>query len=328
MRDKVSLPELQKLKAKIRKWCGKDLCAVFPYITDLHSALETIDPLNSQKRETLSDILLLNRAAEELDADFCADLGDVGIDVPVKTPEELEVLATRCLEYHKSGTVRPVLFACGNHDVKKGYTPEYWGKEFRKINAGCSGITYASAGGEYGFYDLPGKNLRVFWLNCSAVPGHYTFEQCDFVEKHLSDLASGWCAAIIQHVCLHDAGRWQGTRPTPEVFVRLHNICAGFISRGGAFAGFFTGDSHFNTFAVSDKVSYYVSQGYGGISPAESPAHAKRSGVISPELGWADSFDSGVDCLIDVVAVNTTRRKAAVFRLGAGGEVFDIFWEF
>ncbi|MBO5990141.1 MAG: hypothetical protein J6R00_00650 [Lentisphaeria bacterium] len=327
MRDKISPRELQQLKAKVRNWCGSDLCTVFPYITDLHSALETVDPLNSQKRETISDILLLNRIAETLDADFCADLGDTGIDVPVKTPEELEMLTSRCLEYHKSCAVRPVLFACGNHDVKKGYTPEFWGNEFRKINSGCSGMTCASSG-EYGFYDPAGKNLRIFWLNCNPVPGHYTFEQCDFVEKHLSDLPSGWCAAIIQHVCLHDAGRWQGTRPTPEVYTRMHNICASFVSNGGAFAGFFTGDSHFNTFACADGVSYYVSQGYGGISPNERPAHAKRSNVLSPALGWEDSFDSSKEFLIDVVAINTAKRKAAVFRAGAGGDDFNTFWEF
>ena len=327
MAEKLSSEQLALLKAKLEKWCSTDVCAIFSYITDLHSGLATTDPLNSQKRETLSDILLLNRIAEAVNADFCANLGDVGIDVPLKEEDEMRLLASKCLEYHKCGKVRPVIFASGNHDCKKGYTPEFWAEEFRKINDGCPNMVYASAG-EYGFFDLPEKKLRLFWLNCYNIPEHYSDEQCDFITANLPAPEESWCTAVVQHICLHQTGRWKKNRPVPDVYLRLHRIFADYVDAGGIFAGFFTGDSHFNTFACTDKVNYYVSQGYGGIGPHERPDHAKRSEVLSPQLGWGDSFDSSTDFLVEVVAINPSKRKAAVFRAGAGGEDFDCSWSF
>ncbi len=327
MIDKLPQERLTAVINKLENWCGDDACIVFPYITDLHSALENVDTVNSQKRETISDILLLNRVAGAAGADFCANLGDVGIDVPVKEEQELKELVTKCLEYHTASPVRPVLFAVGNHDVKKGFTPAFWGKEFRKINGGCSGMVYA-CDGEYGFYDIPEKKSRIFWLNCNPVPGHYTEEQALFIEKHLADLPQEWCVITLQHICLHNRGRWMKYRPVPEIYGRLHNVFAAFVKNGGIFAGFFTGDSHFCTTACDDGVNYCVSQGYGGIGPNERPPHAERSDVFSPEKGFPDSFDSGKECLIELVAVNPAKRKTAVFRIGAGESTFDRFMEF
>ena len=65
-------PYIDSAYQRFLQWKGSDMCVVFPIITDLHSALDTVDCLNSQKRETLSHILIMNRAAKKFNADFTA----------------------------------------------------------------------------------------------------------------------------------------------------------------------------------------------------------------------------------------------------------------
>ena len=143
-------------------------------------------------------------------------------------------------------------------------------------------------------------------------------------------MPSGWCALILQHICIIRKGRWQKGQfiPLPENFVKLHEIFASFVKSGGRIAGVFSGDSHFTLFENVDGVNYYSSQGYGGIGPSEAPEHALKVHEFSPALGRGDSFNSSRTCLIDVVAVKPEKREFAVFRIGAGDREFDLLGNF
>ena len=49
-------------------------------------------------------------------------------------------------------------------------TTAFWGAWLRKINRGKTEFTTGDDG-SYGFYDIPGKPCRVFFLNTSDDPG-------------------------------------------------------------------------------------------------------------------------------------------------------------
>ena len=310
--------------SRFEKWKADDDCVVFPMITDLHSALVTEDALNGQRRDTLSHIRILNAAAERFSADFTANLGDFGVDVPVKDPLNIEQLCSRLFEYHASSKVKPVLYAPGNHDITRGVAPESLHRGFQEINTGCN--IFSPAGKLYGYYDIPAKKCRVFYLFCNETADYYSDEQFAFIEANLISMPSGWSAAFIQHKCILRRGRWQHDQfdPLPENFVKLHELFAKFVRNGGKIAGVFSGDSHFNLFEKADGINYHSSQGYGGIGPSEAPAHALLFHEFCPALNRTDTFNAATCCLIDVAAVKTQKQEIAVFRIGAGDKEFDI----
>lgn len=315
---------IESAYSRFEKWKADDDCVVFPIITDLHSALVSEDVLNSQKRETLSHIRILNAAAERFSADFTANLGDFGVDVPVKEPQDIEQLCSRLFEYHASSKVKPVLYAPGNHDITRGVVPAFMRRGFQEINAGCDILSPEDK--LYGYYDIHAKKCRVFYLFCNETADYYSAEQFTFIEENLFSMPSGWCAVFVQHKCILRRGRWQHDQfdPLPENFVKLHELFANFVRNGGKIAGIFSGDSHFNLFEKADGVNYHSSQGYGGIGPSEAPAHALLAHEFCPALNRTDSFNSENSCLIDVAAVKTGKCEIAVFRIGAGDKEFDI----
>lgn len=321
-------PYIDSAYQRFLQWKGSDICVVFPIITDLHSALDTVDCLNSQKRETLSHILIMNRAAKKFNADFTANLGDNGIDVPVKDDDKVQLLIDRLYSYHNQCTSKPALFAIGNHDIKCGITPEFWGSISKQINKGYP-INFQEYG-TYGYYDISEKRTRVFFLFCNETADYHSESQLAFVEENLNNLPANWCAVVMQHICMHPLGRWQKGMGTPEKpkYVRLRNIFSSFVKNGGKLAGVFSGDSHFNLLENLDKVTYYSCQGYGGIGPSEAPSHALKAHEFCPALNRTDSFNSETTCLIDMVAVKPDKRETAVFRVGAEAENFTNFFKF
>ena len=318
-------PHIETAYERFARWKNNDNCIVFPLITDLHSALETVDSLNSQKREVLSHILALNAAAEKFSADFTANLGDFGVDVPIKEPEQINQLCSRFFEYHDMSPVKPVLYAVGNHDISRGITPDFLYQNFKKINKNCNISSPENI--PYGFYDIADKKCRVFYLFCNETSEFYSEEQFAFTGNNLNSMPSDWCAVVLQHKCIHSKGRWQKNQfaPMPENYVRMHELFAAFVRKGGKIAAVCSGDSHFNLFEQLDGINYYSSQGYGGIGPSEAPTHALLEHEYCPALNRTDSFDSEKNCLIDIVAIKFEKRETAVFRIGAGEAKFDIF---
>ena len=322
------IQQINDAVGRYNKWKQNDETIVFTYLTDLHSALETTDRLNSQKRETVSHILLMNEAAKQANADFTANLGDCGIDVPLKTPEETAELTDKLFEYHNRCVNKPVLCGIGNHDIKMGFTPEFWGKFFQKINKDIS--IDRPTDGSYGFYDVPGKKARIFFLFCNETENKHSDTQLNYLDDNLRSMPKDWCAVILQHICIRQKGHWRARTDMPPFpqFIKMHNILSDFVRDGGRIAGVFSGDSHFNLNEKSDGVFYFSSQGYGGAGPSEAPDHALRALEVCPALGREDSFDSEKFVLIELVAIKYQKRETAVFRIGAGGETFDVSSDF
>lgn len=311
---------------RFKKWKNNDETVVFPVITDLHSALVTEDPLRSMRRETASHIKIMNFAAKEFGADFTANLGDNGLDVPLKTRDEQLELAKRIIEYHRESAIRPVIFAVGNHDTVSGnVTAADWGKAFREMNSDHFMVT--GTDDAYGFYDIPGKKVRIFWLFSDETPSFYSEEQLLFVKEHLENMPQEMTAVILQHVCIRKVGAWRSNpdRWKPPQFVKMHTVFAEFKQNGGDLAAVFAGDSHFNGYELSDNINYFVFQGYGGIGGLDTqrPDHALRADELNPACGFNDTFDSSKTFMIDMIALKPEKRELAVFRIGAGGSCFD-----
>ena len=305
-----------------QEWKRQDQCVVFPIITDLHSNWTESDTRNSQRRITVNHFDLLFRAAEEANADFAADLGDEGFEVPLKTEEE----GDRLLKY--MGTVcgnRPVPFihCIGNHDLFFNRLDNaFWGGWLAGINGGKAGFSIEQDGG-YGCYDIPGKNCRVLFLNTSDHPDRIGFseKQLAYLREKLLTVPSGHTVIVLTHICPLNSAKWKHypMLNTASRFPELTDLLNEFVRTGGNLAGVFSGDSHFDLFDSLEGVNYFVTQGCGGVGPKSLPQQARVYYQLSEQLGWSDTFDSKDYCLIDLAAVKTEKREVRIFRLGAGG---------
>ena len=306
-------------------WKQQDPCVVFPIITDLHSNLTESDPRNCQKRIAFKHLELLFQAADAAQADFAADLGDEGFEVPLKTEEE----GSRLLAYMNSVCSRkavPFIHCIGNHDLFSGRLDgAFWGGWLAGINEGKPGFGVERDGG-YGCFDIPGKECRVLFLNTSDHPNRSGFseKQLTYLRERLMSLPSGYTAIILTHICPLNSARWHNypVQDTVFRFPELNSLLSEFVRSGGKLAGVFSGDSHFDYFDSLDGVNYFVTQGCGGIGPNELPPQARVYQQYSEQMGRCDTFDSTEYCLIDLAAIKTEKREVRIFRLGAGGFYF------
>ena len=331
MKNKISpdssefIAELEDVQKRMREWGSSSQCIVFPIITDLHSGLVTEDPLNSQKRETASHIRLLNRAAEMLHADFTANLGDTGLDVPLKTQGETETLMRRIAEFHAESAL-PVLFTLGNHDDLNGKVPpQRWNELFAKINAKHK--MTVGGDGSYGFYDVPGKNSRIFRINTNETD-KISDDQLEFLKKNLDSMPRERCAVILQHFIAHPAGFWKRPANLPPhqlapQHIKYNELLHDFVKNGGTLAAVIAGDSHYDSYVKEDGINRFTIQGYGGIAPHEKPEHARVSHEYNPLMGRSDSFDSSRTCLLELAVLDPGKRRLKLFRMGAGGNACD-----
>ena len=317
--------DLEDALLRFKRWCLDNECVVFPVVADLHSNLTTTDPLFGQKRDSAAHILLLNDVADRFNADFTVNLGDVGVDVPLKEMDEIETLSRRILEYHAMCRQRPVIFVLGNHDCGYGKLPEdYWGRAFLKINSKVQ--TTHSEDGNYGFYDIPQKQTRIFWLNTSDGEEEISDAQLKFLKDNLHSMPADFCAVMLNHVCTHErlgVGAKSLNAPRPANFAVFNHILVDFVKCGGRLVGTISGHSHFDADGRYDGINYFVLQGYGGIGPKETPAHARIAQVFNPKLNRTDTFDMDKYTMIHLVAIKPQQREMRIFRIGAGGSVCD-----
>ena len=89
-------------------------------------------------------------------------------------------------------------------------------------------------------------------------------------------------------------------------------ILSGFKQGGGTLVGMFTGDSHTNDHMLYNGVNYYISQGYGWVTPEAVMPGSKHA-----------FFEYTESLCIDVVAVKPATREVKTFRIGAGGPEYD-----
>ena len=338
--------EIDAALTRYRRWRGDDLTVAFPYVTDLHSKRPALPNGLDDFSDSKMHVFLAQLAADEADADFLADLGDIELDLsrvvspPGKWPPDFQPgaladvrarLATHAELYRHWG--RPVLFALGNHDhANRRISSREFGQA---LNVGVTQAqghpTVLSPDGDHGYLDLPAKRVRVIFLN-SSDEGYYGYSlsQLRFLAGALSSLADGWTALLLQHFCIRtDIGHWTSF---PDTKARRQEtaiaILEAFVARGRgeaeglrwdfsglrdqAFAGCFFGDSHFDHHLSEHGVAYTISQGYGTIRDQDLIPGAVRT-----------RFECRTQMLVDLVAVKPARRQVRVFRIGAGGEARD-----
>jgi len=334
--------QIGEARARFEGWRGADAAVVFPVVTDIHAA-RPLFALPPDFRDTKFHVLFAQRAALAFRADFFAELGDIGFDrdlswKPSKREDALLRLESQRNLYKDFSL--PVLFCMGNHDCGRAYggffsevrlsTKEYGGM-FTGMTRRKGAALVTGPNEDYGYYDVPGKKCRVFFLNTSD-SGEVGFspEQMAFLARGLS-VPTGTCAVVMSHKCIHPTiGKWKGDKPGT---IKNGNLCmtmlADFVkgskgaegsvrwdftgNKGATFAACLFGDSHFNDQAVTNGVNFVITQGYGTISAKDLP-----DGV-----DYVTPVDRTRTMLVDVVAIKPARREMKIFRIGAGGPERD-----
>jgi hypothetical protein len=334
--------QIREAQARFEGWRGVDETVVFPLVTDIHAArpLFSVPP---DFRDTKYHVLLAQRAALKFKADFFAELGDIGFDRDLKwKPSKKEDALLRLESQRNLYKVfpLPVLFCMGNHDCGRAYgeffsevrlSAREYGGMFNGMTKGRGAVLVTGPNEDYGYYDVPGKTCRVFFLNTSdAGEVGFSPEQMQFLADHLK-VPQDTCAVILGHKCIHPTiGKWKGGKPGT---IKNGNLCmtmlADFVkgakggegdvrwdftgNRGATLAGCIFGDSHFNDQAVTNGVNFVITQGYGTVSAQDLP-----DGV-----GYVTPVDRTKTMLVDVVAIKPSKREMRLFRIGAGGPERD-----
>jgi len=322
--------QIAETAQRFEAWRGKDPAVVFPIVADVHSARPAIaEPPDFS--DSKMHILFVCRAAEKFKADFIADLGDIGLDTPATAdPSNAEARLQANVQLYGHAPV-PVLFAMGNHDHgRTAYrvTNKMYGARFNGETQKKCPTVVTGPDGDYGYFDVPGKGCRVFFLN-SSDGAYYGFSlpQLHFLADALRLPADG-CAVVLQHMCVNAIGRWTSYPDRAEhgdVYAKiLEDFAAGASGSLGAFAWDFSrnrnarliasisGDSHFDRQTRTNGVTYVITQGYGGISPKECSERC----IVTP-------FSRARTMLIDVAAIKPGKGEFRMFRIGAGGAARD-----
>ncbi|MBQ9445218.1 MAG: twin-arginine translocation signal domain-containing protein, partial [Victivallales bacterium] len=341
LRSRVTIPDWAKKEiattlARYKEWKGDDMTVAFPLVTDVHCRPHTLPADLSSFADPKMHILFAQMAGEEANADFVADLGDMDLDFafevaengakkirPYKPEEFMSRAAVEQAHYAESKL--PVLFAVGNHDhALNRFTSEQFGKAFNvTVNNGKGFNLTLCPTGDYGYYDIPNKNVRAIFLNTSD-EGYYGYSiaQLNFFVNALTTLPENGTAVIMQHFCIqHEIGHWATSIPharakRQDIVIRIMEDCIARrrgelegvkwdFSNGGKryIAGCLAGDSHIDNYLKCNGIDYIISQGYGPMAPFNVIPGAHLT-----------SFDSSKQMLIDFVAIKPAKHEVKIFR--------------
>lgn len=284
---------------------------VFPVITDLHSILEDIDPCEPGLRNSLNVIEALHQADTLFDFDFFADLGDTGLGLPHNRPAAKGHALLQAYASAHRQTEKPFFVCMGNHDYEKNVSDsQSFGEIMNRINLHRGHAFHFGENASYGFFDLPEKEVRIFFLNTGdGNPYGLDQTQLVFLEKSLQ-LPSGWHSLIFMHKCPHKNGNWvsENEKPVPESFLRFERI----VKNAGNVGGIFCGDSHFDTEFRIGTIPGFVSQGYGGVAEKSMPEGARKN-----------PFNSREDLLAEIVVYDPEMKRIEILRLGVKDAAAD-----
>jgi len=334
--------QISETHARFTAWRGNDEVVLFPIVTDIHAAR----PFFSNPpdfRDTKYHVLFAQRAALAFQADFLVELGDIGFDRDLKWQPSKKTAAERRLEAQRNlfqDFALPVLFCMGNHDSGRAFgkffselrlTQHDYGAMFNGMTKKKGVSLVTSSGEDYGYYDVPGKACRVFFLNTSDQHEvGVTPTQMQFLADHLC-MPPGTCAVILSHATLHPVlGKRDGQKPRSIANgdIGLHILAAFCKSEKGAagdvhwdftanqhctLAGCISGHNHFNDQREYEGIPFILSQGYGTKHLKDLP-----SGV-----DYVTPADRTKTMLVDVVAIKPAQREMMIFRIGAGGPERD-----
>ena len=314
--QKFVKPQVKEALKRFQEWKGDDETLVFPIITDVHTG----------ERFSYKHIGFAATAGKMFKADFMANLGDIGLNTYPATVDS--VYAKFILDKTREGMLKydgMWLYTPGNHDwdggAGKWHTEQFLSDFFQKPwEAKAGGNLHLTPGKTYGYYDIPAKNFRIVFLNSesSRTKGDYYYsygdEQLEWLAGVLDQTPADVNVVLLSHWMPHPLGIWNTVSMNPvkkEDSSKIMDLLASYQGKGNL-VGLFTGDTHVNFHRVADGVNYFVSQGYGWISPD----------VMVPGQMHA-FFDYKESLCIDVVAVKPAKREVHTFRIGAGGADYD-----
>ena len=315
-KDDFVKPQVKEAYDRFLLWKGDDTALVFPIVTDVHTC----------GRFTYKHIGHAVTAANTFGADFLVNLGDIGLNAYPATENAAyarEIVAETRAQMDKYDGIW--LYAPGNHDWDAGegayHSEEYLSETFQKPWQEKAGESlHLTPGKTYGWYDVPGKGVRVIFLNSQGTGtqngSYYLFDetQMKWFQNLLDSTPADLPVLVMAHYMPHPIGRWTNVATTEETLEsnqRIMGILSDYAKKG-TLIGMFCGDSHANAHVNEDGVNYYISQGYGWVVPDLMMPNTKHA-----------FYDYTTNLCLDVVAVKPAKREVHTFRIGAGGEEYD-----
>ena len=320
-KDSFVKPQIDEALARFNAWKGSDEVMSFAIVTDVHTA----------GRFSYKHIGHAVTAAKAFGCDFMENFGDIGLNAYPATENSIYAKAivdnvqAQMLKYDGVWLYTP-----GNHDWDAGegkyFTDNDLHEFFQKPWEEKAGdAIHFVPGKTYGWYDVPGKGIRIIFLNSQGTGtqngSYYLFddEQMAWFRGLLDSTPADMPVLVTAHYMPHPLGRWTNSNPSEENLQsnrRIMDILADFATRG-TLIGMVTGDAHVNMHAREDGVNYFISQGYGWVVPD----------LMLPGTTHA-FFDYKENLCIDVFAVKPSKHEVHTFRIGAGGEAFDCVFDY
>lgn len=315
--------QIDEAVARYKAWKGTDEAVAFTFMTDVHSYLTEI-PATPNFANSRYHVLFAQEAAVRAGCDFLVDGGDHDYDNICKSDEEalkrMAVAEHVCKDFAKL----PVLFCLGNHDhgpFLGRKTPPISSERFGDVfNGMAERHGHKLVFGEnksWGYYDVPNKKFRAIYCNTSD-DGYYGLSQSqiDFLKTALETLPEGWKAVAFGHYCVfNEIGHWKSYQGGADIRRKkefMETLEAFAKRRPKDLVGYFCGDSHFDNEMEFRGVNWTISQGYGGVGPADKPWGARTI-----------PFSRAKSMLFELVGVKPVVGEFRVFRVGAGGAAFD-----
>ena len=320
-KDYFVKPQVKEAYGRFASWKGDDVTLVFPIVTDVHTC----------GRFTYKHIGHAVTAAGIFGADFMVNLGDIGLNAYPATENAAyasEIVAETRAQMDKYDGVW--IYTPGNHDWDAGEgnfnSEEYLSETFQKPWQDKAGENlHLTPGKTYGWYDVPGKGVRVIFLNSQGTGtqsgSYYLFDepQMQWLETLLDSTPVDMPVIVMAHYMPHPMGRWTNSNPSEETLSsnrRMMDILEAFAGKG-TLVGLITGDAHVEMYTKENGVNYFISQGYGWGVPD----------LMLPGTTHA-FFDYKTNLCIDVVAVKPAKREVHTFRIGAGGKEYDCVFSY
>ena len=314
-------PQVKETYKRFAAWKGDDEVLVYPILTDVHTC----------GRYSFRHIGYSTVAARMFDADFMVNLGDIGINAyPATVDAEYAkwIMDNVRAEMDKYDGIW--LYAPGNHDWDAGEGRYNTEQELQDLyqkpwEGRAAGNLHLIPERTYGWYDIPEKNFRVFFLNSCTTrtmgPDYYMYgdEELEWLRNMLEETDPSKHVIVLSHYMPHPMGRWSNSKPTENTLAHnqaLMDLLSEY-SQKRTIVGMMTGDSHTNDYIKYNGVNYFVSQGYGWVVPD----------LMLPTNHHA-FFDYTKTLCIDVVAVKPAKCEVHTFRIGAGGAEYDCVFSY
>ena len=329
------IPQARETFMRYINWKSGEEVLVFPILTDVHCGW------GSDRSETYRHFGYMTTTDRLFGYDFMANLGDIGLNAGEahNSSEAADKMVMQTRE--QMGLFPGVwIYTPGNHDWDGGagrhFNSQFLSDAFQKPSERYSqGNLHIVEGKTYGYYDIPGKHVRIIFLNSEGTEtlgeNYYTFdnEQLEWLTGILKNTSEGTDIVMLSHYMPHPIGRWMSVkdakRPTCEV---LCHLLADFANRRkggelglewnfkrskGRLVGLFCGDTHCNQHIKDDGVNYYITQGLGFVDPKQ----------MLPGQTHID-FDLNASLCFDVIAIKLKSKQVRSFRVGAGGKDYDM----